>query len=175
MQIRFRILSAAGVLVVLLTIVACSQAPTPVEPAAPVNPLHGVWSVSAMTPGDGAPTIDPSQPGLFIFTEGHYSAVYSLGEEQRPKSATAFNPTSEEKVAQYDTIIVNTGTYDVSGSTMTFRPLVAKSPEFIGGQSTMDFQISGDVLTLTLQSVVAADGVSAPDASGSSMTLRRVE
>ncbi len=38
----------------------------------------------------------------------------------------------------------------------------------------MDLQINGDVLTLTVQSVVAADGVSSPpDPLGSSMTLLR--
>ncbi len=172
MQLRSRVVPAAIALVTLVTIASCGQAPAPAEPA---NPLDGVWSMSAMTPGAGGATIDPSQPGLFIFTEGHYSAVYSLGAEPRPLAAAGFNPTSEEKVAQYDTIIVNTGSYEVSGSTITFRPMVAKSPEFVGGQSTMDFQIDGDVLTLTQQSVVAADGVSTPDTPGSSMMLRRIE
>ena len=177
MRLRSRVVPAAVALVVLVTSASCGQAPAPVpaEPSAPANPLHGVWSMSAMTPGGGGATIDPSQPGLFIFTEGHYSAVYSLGADPRPLSAVGFNPTSEEKVAQYDTIIVNTGTYEASGSTITFRPMVAKSPEFIGGHSTMDFQINGDVLTLTVQSVVAADGVSPPDELAESMTLRRIE
>ncbi len=168
--------AAAVALVVLVTTASCGQAPAPAEPSAPVNPLYGVWSMTAMTPGGGGATIDPSQPGLFIFTEGYYSAVYSLGADPRPLSAAGFDPTSEEKVAQYDTIIVNTGTYEASGSTITFRPMVAKSPEFIGGHSTMDFQINGDVLTLTVQSVVAADGVSSPpDELAPSMTLRRIE
>lgn len=177
MQIRSRILPTAGVLLFLLTIASCSQSQAPADLAertAPVDPLHGVWSMTQMTPS-GGPTVNPSQPGLFIFTEEHYSGVYSLGEDQRPRSAASFSPTAEEKVAHYDTIIVNTGTYDASGSTITFRPQIAKSPDFVGGQSTADFQINGDVLTLTIQSVVSVDGVSAPDAAGSSMTFRRVE
>ncbi len=181
MRLRSRVVPAAVALVVLVTTASCSQAPAPAEPDAPANPLHGVWSMIAMTSGDDGATIDPSQPGLFIFTEGHYSAVYSLGADPRPLSAAGFDPTSEEKVAQYDTIIVNTGTYEARGSTITFRPMVAKSPEFIGGDSTMDFQLrktgqKGDVLTLTVQSVVAADGVSSPpDELAPSMTLRRIE
>ncbi len=175
MRLRSRVVLAAVAMVVLVTTASCGQAPAPAEPSAPANPLHGVWSMTAMTPGDGGATIDPSQPGLFIFTEGYYSAVYSLGADPRPLSAAGFNPTSEEKVAQYDTIIVNTGTYEASGSTITFRPMVAKAPEFIGGHSTMDFQIDDDVLTLTGQSVVAADEVSEPEAPRSSMTLRRIE
>ncbi len=182
MRLRSRVVPAAVALVVLLTTASCGQAPAPApaEPSAPANPLHGVWSMTSIS-GDGGATIDPSQPGLFIFTEGHYSAVYSLGADPRPLSAAGFAPTSEEKVVQYDTIIVNTGTYEVSGSTITFRPMVAKSPEFIGGHSTMDFQLrktgqKGDVLTLTVQSVVAADGVSSPpDELAPSMTLQRIE
>ena len=175
MRLRSPVVPAAVVLVVLVTTASCGQAPTPAEPSAPASPLLGVWSMTTMTPGGDGVTIDPSQPGLVIFTEGYYSAVYSLGPDPRPPSAAGFNPTSEEKVAQYNTIIVNTGTYEAGGSTITFRPMVAKSPEFIGGHSTMDFQIHGDVLTLTVQSLVAGDEVSAPNAPGSSMTFRRDE
>jgi len=160
---------AFATLVILVAVSSNGQTP------APVHPLHGVWSTIKMTAGGGGETTDPTQPGLFIFTADHYSAVYSLGGDPRPRAATSFNATSEEKIAQYDTIIVNTGSYDISGSTITFRPMIAKSPEFVGGQATMDFQIDGDVLTLTQRSVVAADGVSAPNAPGSSMTLRRIE
>lgn len=175
MRIRPHVVLAMIGFVIPVAAASCGRAPEPAERAGSVNPLQGVWSVSEMTPGSGSATITPSQPGLFIFTEGYYSAVHSLGGEPRSRSAVSFNATAEEKVAQYDSIIVNAGTYDVSGSTATFRPQIAKSPEFVGGQSTMNFQIDGDVLTFTETKVVAADGVSAPDAAGSSMKLRRVE
>jgi len=176
MHIRCHAVFAAIGLVILLAAGSCGRRPeTALQQAAPGNPLHGVWSMSEMTPGGGGTALDPSQPGLFIFTEGHYSAVYSLGGKPRPRSAISFNPTSEEKIAQYDSIIVNAGTYDVSGSTITFRPQIATSPEFVGGQSAVKFKVDGDVLTLTMQSVVAADGASAPDMAGTSMKLRRLE
>jgi hypothetical protein len=174
MRLRSHVVPAAVALVVLMNIASCGQAQDQAEPAVPTNPLVGVWSMTTMTPSGGE-TIDPSQPGLFIFTEAYYSAVYSLGADPRPLSAAAFNPTSDEMVAQHQTIIVNTGTYEANGSTITFRPMVAKSPEFIGGHATMDYQINRDVLTLTITSTVAADGVSAPDAPASSMRLRRIE
>ncbi len=162
-----------SLLVTLITLTAFTG-PAMAEPTVPTNPLLGVWSMTTMTPGGGE-TIDPSQPGLFIFTEAYYSAVYTLGADPRPLSVAAFNPTSDEMVAQHQTIIVNTGTYEANGSTITFRPMVAKSPEFIGGHATMDYQINRDVLTLTITSTVAADGVSAPGTAASSMTLRRIE
>jgi len=78
-------------------------------------------------------------------------------------------------VAHYDTIIVNSGTYTISGSKITLRPVVAKSPEYIGGESTMEFSMDGDMLVTTIDTLASIDGVTPDDAVGSSMTLRRVE
>ncbi len=157
----------------VLVVTACGDQAA--QEAAAANPLLGAWSMTAIADNDGT-MIEPSQPGVFIFTEDHYSAVYSLGADPRPPSATAFAPTSDEMVAQYQTIIVNTGTYDVSGSTITYRPMVAKSPEFVGGHSTMDYAIDGNTLTLNTTSVVSADGMSPPtQISGEIIRLRRIE
>ena len=77
-------------------------------------------------------------------------------------------------VAQYESIIVNTGTYETSGSTVTFRPILAKSPGFVGGSSTATFTVEGNTLTLEWLTVESSDGVSAPDVAGL-LTLQRVE
>jgi len=170
---RFPLVALA--IVSLVVTVACGQtAPPPEEPAAPGNPLRGVWSMTAVAPGDGSAVIDPSQPGLYIFAEGYYSAVYAPGAEPRVPSANPFEPSADEMVAQHESIIVNTGTYEVSGSTITFRPVIAKSPGFVGGHATSGFAIDGDSLTLTGLTVVGADGTEAPNVTGST-TFRRVE
>ena len=64
--------------------------------------------------------------------------------------------------------------HNLSDTTVTFRPIIAKSPGFVGGQATSEFRIDGDALTLTGRTVVGADGTSAPNVTGS-LTLRRVE
>ena len=137
------------------------------------NPLQGVWSMISVDAGDGSAVIEPSQPGFYIFAEGHYSAVYAPGPEPREPAAISFQPTDEEMVAQHESIIVNAGTYEVSGSTVTFRPMIAKSPGFVGGQATSEFRIDGDMLTLMTLTVVAADGVSTP--GWRSLIFRRLE
>ena len=142
--------------------------------AEPSDPLVGVWLVATLTRPDRE-TIDPAGPGQFIFANGRYSAVYSLGAEERPHAAASFNPTADEKVTQYDTIIVNSGIYEVNGSELTLRPIVAKTPEYAGGSSTMEFRIDGDILTTTMRSITSVDGASPEGAIGSSMTLRRVQ
>ena len=175
MSSRTRSLSHPRVLLALLLTVACQPVPSS-EPAPSANELAGVWSLTADDPGDGSPVIEPSQPGLYIFTDGYYSAVYPRGSDPRIKSEVSFQPTQEEMVAQYETIIVNTGTYEINGSMVTFRPIIAKSPGFVGGHQTSSFRVDGDTLVLTLETVVAVDGVSAPNANVSgSLTFVRVE
>ncbi len=165
--------SYASFLALLLT-VSCQQTPSS-EPAAPSNDLVGVWSLTSVDPGDGSPLIDPSQPGLYIFKAGYYSAVFAPGTDPRIKSEVSFQPTPEEMVAQYESIIVNTGTYEIDGSTVTFRPIIAKSPGFVGGYQTSTFRVDGDTLVLSDDTIVSVDGNSPADFGGGSLTLVRVE
>lgn len=164
----------SGPVVLLLVLLAsCQQAPSS-SPATPSNELVGVWSLVAVDPGDGSPLIDPSQPGLYIFADEHYSAVFAPGPDPRMKAAVSFQPTDEEMIEEYETIIVNTGTYDISGSTVTLRPIIAKSPGFVGGHQSSTFRIDGDTLVLSDDMIVSVDGASPPDVGGS-LTLVRVE
>ena len=160
-------------LAVLVLLTACQQPPS-ADLDAPANELVGVWSLTAVDPGDGSPVIQPSQPGLYIFADGYYSAVFAPGSDPRIKSEVSFQPTRDEMVAQYETIIVNTGTYEISGSTVTFRPIIAKSPGFVGGHQMSTFRVEGDTLVLTQDVLVSVDGVSPSDFAGS-LTLVRVE
>ncbi len=173
MSPRLRPFLASAALLGLTVTVAC-QAPPPNEPSAPANPLQGVWSLTASDNGDGSPVIDPSQPGLYIFVEGYYSAVFAPGAEPRAPAEITFQPTADEMVAQHTSIIVNTGTYEISGSTVTFRPIIAKSPGFVGGHATAEFRVDGDMLTLMWQEIIGEDGTSVVN-SGGELTLRRVE
>lgn len=166
------------VLAFLLLVNSCNQAQPPEEskePEAPANQLVGVWSVTERTTGVDEPeTVSPAQPGLYIFTKGHYSAVFVTGIEARKASRTSFEPSDEEKVAQHETIIVNAGTYTIDGDVITFKPIVAKIPEFMGGESRSKFDIKDDVLSFKTISLKAADGSEMSDAAGS-MKLKRVE
>jgi hypothetical protein len=133
----------------LILIVACQSAPT--EEA---NPLVGAWRVTEMTTTspDSSFTISNPQPGLYLFTESHYSMMYVPAGEQRPLDEGdvsiigALIPTDAEKVASWETIIANSGSYEVSGSTLTTRPMVAKSANLMasGGPLTMTYELMGD-------------------------------
>ena len=174
-RLRSRTVLVAVAFVAVVTTVSCGQVQAPPELDAPAIPLRGVWSITTVSPGGSGETIEPAQSGLVIFTTNHYSAVHSDRADPRPLPKESFNPTTEEKVAQYDTIIVSAGTYDVNGSSIVFRPMVAKSAELVGGELTSDYQIAGELLTITIRAAVAVDGTSNLGAAGKTLTLRRLE
>jgi hypothetical protein len=86
---------------------------------------------------------------LFIFTRGHYSFLRVLGAQPRVLFKGP-NPTEQEKLAAYDSFTANSGTYDVTGTTLTVRPIIAKIPNYMaGGYEKYQFRISADTLWLT--------------------------
>jgi hypothetical protein len=97
--------------------------------------LEGAWQVTTYELADSS-VVDPAQPGLFLFTEGYYSAVYTNRAEPRVPAETHFSPTEEETLDQYRSLIVNTGT------------------------------IAGDVLTLEYSTILSTEGTSAPNVRG---------
>lgn len=144
----------------------------PLPNAGRSSPVDGAWVVTSLQSPAGD-TIEPAGPSQLIFSDGHYSAVYTIGVANRQESAIAFEPTDQEKVAHYDTLLVNSGTYEVDGNRLRMRPTVAKSPEFIGGSSTWKYSVAGDTISATIIELVAANGETPADASGSMITLRR--
>ena len=105
--------------------------------SAPANPLVGAWKV------EGA------QPGLYIFTRQHYSFARIQGAPL-PDYPSNDKATDADKVAVFNTMYLNTGTYTVTGNTLATRAMVAKSKFAIGGAGNQyEFAIAGNSLTLT--------------------------
>jgi hypothetical protein len=117
------------------------------------KPMEGAWKVvEVVVTGDRAENTPNAQPGLFIFGQKHYSMMWVRGGKARAPYAGEV-PTNEEKIAAFESFTANTGTYDVSGSTLTIHPMVARSPNFMGGASSRyQFRVAGDSLWLTEKS-----------------------
>ena len=125
------------VLVLLFHVVGSTSGQSPPS-------IQGVWRPVARTipsttaPGDRsdpfahvpAGTQTSLQPGLLIFTAGHYSRVTDTAVQPRPTAAEAVpgKPTLAELQARWGPFQANAGTYTLEGSTLTLRPLVAKNP-----------------------------------------------
>ena len=112
------------------------------------SPLEGAWSVASIhvTGPDSANTT--VQPSLFLFGDKRYSMMRGTGAQPRALAATD-SATDAEKLAAYDSFIANSGTYEVADSTLTIHPVVARSPNYMGGSDIYHFRVSGDTLWLS--------------------------
>ena len=117
------------------------------------SPVEGVWRVSeVVTTGANAATNSNPQPSVFIFTRGHYSQIAVTGAKPRPPVAPAKDPqklTDAEKIARFEQwapFIANSGTYEIKGSTLTIRPMVAKNVAVMttNPPGTAEFKLEGN-------------------------------
>lgn len=152
----------------LLVLLGCSPTSTSQEP----GPLEGAWRLTAIVDvsADGSRVTFTPQESLILFSRDHYSIAYAFGDEPSPPFAEPFTPTDQERIARFNSMVVNTGTYEVSGSTATLRPVFARFPGFAGGLAEHDYEVSGDQLTLRWRRTVLATGVEQPFTAGGGST-----
>ncbi len=138
----------------LKALIMCTAVPTVlVAQTGTRKPVEGVWRVVeiVVTGADASNNASP-QPSLFIFTRHHYSQMWIRGTQPRALFK-AEEPTDEEKIPAFDSFVANTGTYEVMGTTLTIRPIVARYPNFMaGGFDKYQFRIKGNTLWLTEKS-----------------------
>jgi len=113
------------------------------------NPLMGAWKVTEYT-NPGQPTVTNVQPGLYVFSEKHYSAVRIQGTKPLPAYPSNDKATDADKAQVFNSLYLNTGAYTVSGNSLTTMPQVAKSAFAMapGRKTEYTFTISGNTLTL---------------------------
>ena len=134
----------------------------------------GVWKVrNVARQGRSEPIADRPFPNLILFTARHYSMVWAFGTEQRP-FATRWNPTDAEKIERFDSLVVNSGTYEIEGNTLTAHPVVARIPDFMGGKLICEYRIENDTMTLKFVDEYSFDGVQAPWVKGGGLVLTLV-
>ena len=136
-----------GLAFIALACPALAQAP---------NPLEGVWTRVGVTvvTDQGPHTNTNLQSSLYIFTREFFSVMYVNGSEPRPlrgpRGKSQLSPA--EKIAEYAPFVAYSGTYEIDGSTITFRPLVALNPSFMaGGFRTDELAIDGSALWLIMK------------------------
>lgn len=147
---RYRIGLIAALLIVAAAGLAVAQTTTSIQ---------GVWRVTeVVVTGADAETNKSPQPGLYMFGKQHYSIVTISGTAPRKDFGNAANAaklTDAEKIARFaawDALTANSGTYQVSGTTLTTHPMVAKNPAVMGSTATREFKIDGKTLTLVQKS-----------------------
>ena len=113
--------------------------------------LEGAWRVTeVVTTGPLGRTLGSPQPGLLLFTGGYYSYTLVTSDQPRPIPPRAF-ATVEDMLDVWSPFTANAGTFEVSGNSMTRRPVVAKSPDAMapGAFNEYTFRLSADTLWVT--------------------------
>ena len=118
-----------------------------------LNPsvLEGVWvRVEQIRPDQ---TKYASQPGLRIFSGGHYSWVAAFGEGPRPAMPDSATATAAQlrSVWGNTAFTAESGTFVVQGGQLTQTPVVAKNPGEMGQgwYENFSFRVVGDTLYMT--------------------------
>ena len=116
----------------------------------PLPTLDGAWRVVEVeVTGPGARTVEAPQPGLLLFAGRYYSYTFVTSDVARPPVPNP--PTAQDLATIWNPFTANAGEYEVSGTTMTRRPFVAKSPEAMapGAFNQYSFQLIADTLWIT--------------------------
>ena len=128
--------------------VALLLAPSGLDGQSASQGLEGAWRVTEVV--TGAQILASPQPGLLLFTGRHYSYTFVTSEGPRPDVPPGA-VTAEVLATAWNPFTANAGTFEVSGSTMTRRPIVAKSPAAMapGAFNEYTFRLSADTLWTT--------------------------
>jgi Lipocalin-like domain len=122
------------------------------------TPLTGTWSLTEVkTTGPNSRAIS-NATGLLIFTGNHYSRMYIASDQPREAIEDQAKATAAELLAVWGPFVAASGTYEISGSTLNLRPIVAKNPQVMepGVVDAFSFKLEGN--TLILGGVKNSDG-----------------
>ena len=138
--------------------------------------ITGVWQIKDLAKQNGNRIVGGMTiPSLFIFAQHHYCMVWVMSAKPQRAFAERWNPSDAEKIERFDSLVVNAGTYEITESTITAHPTVARIPEFMGGRFVCEYRVEGDFLRLKFVDEYTYDGVQAPwAASGRGLILTLV-
>jgi hypothetical protein len=117
--------------------------------------IEGVWQVVEVKmsgPTASTITIPEPRPNLAILTATHYARV-QVDAERRPVIADVANATADQLRAAWGPFVGEGGTYEISGKTITMRPIAAKNPAAMmpGAFTTWSFTLTGNTLVITAE------------------------
>ena len=120
---------------------------------AQADKLVGVWKLTEF----GPPVIPAMkreadtnpQPEIWIFTQKYCSIMGAIGEKLRPDLPE--DPTEAQLLEAWRPFNASTGTYEVSGSTITILPIVDKNPNAMNSRRALiqHFRFEGDTLIIS--------------------------
>ena len=138
----------------LLLFASCASQPVP-EPSpklAPAPTVEGVWKIEEVEVIGGPNAgVHAPQAGLVIFTKQYYSSIRI--ERSTPRAMWKKDPPTQAEILDaFNGFGADSGTYELNGTTMVFRPTICETPNLMAGASvTFDCQLQADSLILTVK------------------------
>jgi hypothetical protein len=88
---------------------------------------------------------------MMIFSGNHYALIYLTTSDRPPLTGPTANATADQLRAAWGPLTASSGTFQISGNTLTARPKVAKNPPAMASGAFIEntFTLKGDSLTLT--------------------------
>jgi len=142
------------------------------------NPFIGAWEVNEIhwiTP-DTTYNIENAQPSIFMVSDSSYSFIWTPINEKRTPFVKLANPTKDEMISGFRSIVFNAGSYIKTDTTFLIKARIAKVPGFEGGRQTFNYKINNDILELKMIDETYPDGTK-PDWFGKLETkfiMRRI-
>jgi hypothetical protein len=120
--------------------------------------LEGAWRVTELvTTEPRGRTLSSPQPGLLLFTGRYYSYMLVTSDEPRPDLPTGV-ASVEDMLNAWNPFTANAGTFEISGSTMTRHPIVAKNPAAMAPGAFNEYRLRVRADTLWVTSVGTETG-----------------
>jgi len=157
----------------ILTMTVAVLTPSSIAGQSKPASLQGTWrAVEAVLSGPNARTIKFSDANLTVVSARHYARVEDQSPTPRPVLADAAKASADELRAVWGPIVAEAGTYELTGNTLTMRPLVSKSPAAMAAGAFIVYACTVDGTTLTL---IQQQNQSGPFANPVTFKLVRVE
>lgn len=99
------------------------------------NPLLGSWVIKKIDYiyPDTTYVLKMNVPGRFVVTPKSYAIMYNPFGEERNSPVDMSTMTDQEKLYSFQTVVFNSGSYEVNDSTLTTTADIAKVAGFEGG------------------------------------------
>ena len=135
------------------------------------NPLIGEWEIKEIhwKTKDTIYSISKAQPGLLIISKNKYSIIWTPTNNARKPFEHLSNPTDNEILEGFKSIVFNAGTYKLTDTRLTTKAEIAKVPGFKGGRQFLSYMVESDLLRLTMYDEIYPDGTK-PEWSGKFQT-----
>lgn len=124
------------------------------------NNLLGSWNLTEVRWVSADTTYYLKKPklGLLLITPKSYSIMWSPTQEERVPFKRLSNPTNDEIISGFRSIVFNSGRYSYTDSTLTTTSVLAKVPGFEGGKQLYNLSLAENRLSLLMFDETYPDG-----------------